>query len=262
MKTNPLKRLLRDGQPAIGTWVSARDATLAEHLAAVGFDWLAVDMGHAAIDWRHAADLIRAIAGQGCAPLVRVPWNAPEHIQRALDAGGWGVLVPMVCTPDEAEAAAAAAKYPPVGSRTFGGERGALSFGTDAATYFERANEEIVVVAQVEHAEAIRNIEKICRVAGLDACLVGPTDFLASIGKPPLHESKEPAYAEALRAVLAACREFGVAPGLHVLTGTTAARRIAEGFRFVAISGDVRMLLAIAREHLLRARGSPSDPGP
>ncbi len=256
MKTNPVKRLLRDGKPAFGTWLSTRDATLAEHLATVGFDWIALDLGHAAIDWRDAAEVVRAIGGQGGVPMVRVPGNTHENIQRALDAGAWGVILPMVCTAGEAESAVAGAKSPPVGVRSVGGERASLSFGTDAATYFERANEEVVVVAQVEHAEAIRNIEKICQVAGVDACLVGPTDFLASIGKPPLHESKEPAYEEALKAVMAACRQFGVAPGLHVLTGMTAARRIAQGFQLIAISGDVRMLLAIAKEHLLRARGT------
>ena len=153
MKTNPVKRLLRDGKPAIGIWLSTRDATLAEHVATVGFDWIAVDMGHAAIDWREAADLVRAIGGQGCVPLVRVAWNSAENLQRALDAGAWGVVVPMVCTPDEAESAVAGTKYPPVGRRSLGGERGPLSFGTDAALYFDPHDPEALAGHLVRLAE-------------------------------------------------------------------------------------------------------------
>src|SRR5258706_2046898 len=124
-------------------------------MARVGFDWLTVDLEHTPVTFETAAQSFAIIAASGCVPLARVPWNTGENIKRVLDNGAWGIVVPMVNSRAEAEAVVAAARYQPLGARSVGGQLHAASFDTDPATYYQRANEENLVVVIAEHIPAI-----------------------------------------------------------------------------------------------------------
>src|SRR5256712_9863268 len=154
----------------------------------VGFDWLLVDTEHGPIDLATLATMFVTITRCPCAPFGRVHALDEANVKRVLDAGAWGVLAPNVRTREEAELLVRACKYPPEGGRSLGAGRFALSFKTDAPTYFQRANGEILVIAQIEHVDAVANIDAILSVPGIDACYVGPNDWCASAGRlpPPL----------------------------------------------------------------------------
>src|SRR5688572_14039834 len=140
MLANPVKRALKAGQPAVGTWLSLGSITAARFMARSGFAWLTVDMEHSLVGWETATHLFATIADAGCVALARVPSNRHDHIKRVLDNGGMGVVVPMVNSRAEAEAAVAACLYPPWGNRSVGGSVHALNFQTTAADYYAHAN--------------------------------------------------------------------------------------------------------------------------
>src|SRR5437879_3420980 len=174
MRPNPVKRALAAGQPSVGTWLSLGSVVAARFLARAGFSWLTIDMEHTFVDWETTTQMLALIAEAGCVGLVRIPENRHDHIKRALDNGAHGVVVPMVNSRQEALHAVAATKYPPVGNRSVGGSVHALNFATTAGEYFARANDEILVVLQCEHINALEAADAIFSVPGLDAICVGP----------------------------------------------------------------------------------------
>ncbi|HEV8643149.1 MAG TPA: aldolase/citrate lyase family protein [Methylomirabilota bacterium] len=247
MIRNHVKQALRAGQPQFGTLLNFGDPLVAEMMAAVGFDWLLVDTEHGPIDLATLATMFATITRYPVAPLVRVHAIAEENFKRVLDAGAWGVLAPNVRSREEAEVLVASCKYPPAGVRSLGAGRFPLSFKTDAPTYFAHANDEILLIAQIEHIEAVKNIDAILGVPGIDACYVGPNDFCASMGLAPSLEPPHREFEEAMEAVLAAARRHGVAPGIHCATVETVNRRIGEGWTLVGMLNDQRLLVGAAR---------------
>src|SRR3974390_1063045 len=141
MRKNPVKKTLREGKPSVGTWLSLGSITAARFMARAGFAWLTVDIEHSLVDWETATHMFAAIADAGCVALARVPSNRHDHIKRVLDNGAHGIVVPMVNSREEAQAAVAAALYPPVGNRSVGGSVHALNFGTTGADYYSHAND-------------------------------------------------------------------------------------------------------------------------
>jgi 4-hydroxy-2-oxoheptanedioate aldolase len=243
MRPNPVKRALKAGQPSVGTWLSLGSITAARFFARAGWAWLTVDVEHSLVSWETTTHMLAAIADAGCTALVRVPSNRHENIKRALDNGAHGVVVPMVNSRSEAEAAVAACKYPPVGNRSVGGSVHALNFAGTAHDYYAHANEEILIVLQCEHITAVENADAIFSVPGIDAIFVGPNDLAASMrdkaGRPPSGE----ATAEANAHILATCRKHGVAAGYHCMSGEEARHRIEEGWQFLAVASELRMML-------------------
>src|SRR5205823_10354907 len=172
MRPNPVKAALKAGQPSVGTWLSLGSITAARFMARAGFQWLTVDIEHSLVDWETATHMFASIADAGCTALARVPANRHDHIKRVLDNGAHGVVVPMVNSREEALAAVSAALYPPVGNRSVGGSVHALNFGGSANDYFARANDEILVVLQCEHIDAVTAADAIFSVPGIDAIFV------------------------------------------------------------------------------------------
>ncbi len=243
MRANPVKRALKAGQPAVGTWLSLASITATRFMARAGFDWLTVDIEHSLVDMETAAHLFASIADAGSIALARVPGNRHDHIKRVLDNGAHGIVVPMVNSREEAQTAVAAALYPPVGNRSVGGSVHALNFGTTANDYYAHANDEILIVLQCEHIQAVEYADAIFSVPGIDAIFVGPNDLAASMrgrdGKPPSGE----ATSQAMKHILETCRKHKVAPGLHVGSAEEALARIEEGWQFIAIGSELKMLL-------------------
>ena len=248
MKTNPVRAKLKRGEPSIGTWLNLADSVAAQLMARAGFDWLTVEMEHSHVTFEHAARSFAIIAATGCVPLVRVPFNTTENIKRVLDTGAWGIVVPLVNSRAECEAVVRAARYRPVGQRTIGGQLGPANFATDSATYYTRANDEILVVVMAETPEAVANIDDILSVPGIDAVFIGPNDLHASLGAAPAFDSDLPAFNDALARIFASAKKHGVAPGIHVADAAQAKRRSAEGWQFIAISSEVGMMLSHAAQ--------------
>jgi 4-hydroxy-2-oxoheptanedioate aldolase len=243
MRPNPVKQALQAGRPSVGTWLSLGSITAARFLARSGFAWLTTDIEHSLVDWETATHMFAAVADADCTALARVPSNRHDHIKRVLDNGAHGVVVPMVNSRVEALAAVSACKYPPAGTRSVGGSVHALNFHTSAADYFAHADDEILVVLQCEHVRAVEDADAIFSVPGIDAIFVGPNDLAASMrsadGKPPSGE----ATAAALKHVLATCRKHGVAAGIHCFSAEEARHRIEEGWQFLAVGSELRMML-------------------
>src|SRR5580698_5156339 len=247
MKKNSVKAALREGKPQVGTWLSFGHIHATRLMARIGFAWLTVDLEHSPIDWSEAGILFGGIADAGCVPLARVPRGDHDHIKRVLDAGAWGIVVPMVDTVEEAKIAIAAAKYPPVGNRSVGGSLHALNFGAAASDYYKHANEEILVVLQTESPRGVHNAEAIYSLKGVDAIFVGPNDLTAQMrdesGKDPSPEELE----AMLQRVLAIGKKVGTPVGLHVQTVEAVKKRIAEGWQFLALGSDLRMMVSEAQ---------------
>lgn len=248
MKTNHARAKLKRGEPSVGTWLTLPDPMAARLMAQAGFDWLTVELEHAPVNLETAAISFAVIEAGGAVPLARVPWNTGENIKRVLDTGAWGIVVPMVNSRAEAEAAVAAARYAPRGQRTIGGQLHAASFHTDAATYYERANDEILVVIMIEHVKAVEAADAILSVPGIDAFFIGPNDLHHSMGKKPAFDSDDKDYCDALKHVFAVGRKYGLASGIHVVDAAAAQRRMAEGYQFIAIASETGMMLSKARE--------------
>jgi 4-hydroxy-2-oxoheptanedioate aldolase len=248
MNTNPVRAKLKRGEPSIGTWLTLPDPFAAQLMARTGFEWLTVEMEHTPATFETAAQSFAIVAASGCVPLARIPWNTAENIKRVLDTGAWGIVVPMVNTRAEAEAAVRAARYRPLGERSIGGQLHAANFATDSATYYAKANDEILVIVMAEHVEAVRNIDDILSVPGIDAVFVGPNDLHASMGKAPTFDSNDAEFLAALKRVFNSAKQHGVAPGIHVLDTAQAQRRLSEGWQFIAVASEAGLLLSKAAE--------------
>src|SRR5581483_2127590 len=261
MRANHARRRLAAGEPSVGTWLALPTPEGAEYVSALGFDWLVVDTEHNPIDIRTLAQMFMAMANSSATPMVRIPWNSPENFKRVLDAGAWGVVVPMVNSRAEAEQAAAAMRYPPLGTRSVGGGRHARGFETTADQYFRQANEELLLVVQIEHIQGVEHADEILSVPGVDACFIGPNDLAASMGigiGVPL-ESDHPRLVEAVDHVRATCVKHGVAPGIHCSNAEGVNRRIKEGFLFCAMASELRYMLAGLRADAARLDWRPSE---
>lgn len=248
MKRNPVKAALAEGKPQVGTWLSFGDIFATRLMARVGFPWLTVDMEHSPIDWSQAANLFGVIADAGCTPLVRVPAGNHDLIKRVLDAGAHGIIVPMVDTVEQAKAAIAAAKYPPEGNRSVGGGLHSMNFDATAGDYYKHANDEVLVILQTESPTGVENAEEIYSLPGVDGIFVGPNDLRFQMREPdgtfPTAEQHEAMQ----QRVLAAGKKTGTPVGLHVQTTEQVEQRIAEGWQFIAIGSELRMMVSKAQE--------------
>lgn len=246
---NSLRKALRERKVILGAWVQVGHPAVAEILAGAGFDWVCVDLEHGAIGIETMTDLFRTMAAFDCVPVVRVPANDPVWIHRCLDAGAKGLIVPMVNTPEEAAAAVREAKYPPRGKRGYGYAR-ANAYGARFDAYARAANEEIAVIAQVEHKDAIANLEAILDVEGVDGTFIGPYDLSGSFGVPG--GLNQPTVRKALANYRAVCRRRGKAMGLHVVRPNEKSIRqaVRDGYTLIALGLDTLFLEEGARAAL------------
>src|SRR5438445_5364104 len=248
MRKNLVKEKIERSEPALGAWLSLPSIAAARIMARLGFDWLVVDMEHSAQNPALMADMIAIIADAGTsAPMVRIPANGVEWFKWALDAGAWGVIVPMVNTREEAQRAVELAKYPPSGSRSIGGAFGPYGFGiTDWPGYARAANDEIIVIVQIESAQGLQHVDDILSVPGIDVAFVGPNDLHAQLGLTPSTEGAEPEFVEAMERVKASARKHDVALGIFSRDGEAAAERVRQGFSMISVTSDISSLMTEA----------------
>ncbi len=254
MRANHVLRRLKAGEPSLGTWLALPSPEAADYTATLGFDWLTIDSEHNAIDIRTIGQMFTAIAARGVAPFVRIPWNLPENFKRALDAGAWGIVVPMVDTVEQAQIAIRAAKYPPTGNRSLGGGMHSMNFGATSAEYFKHANDEILVILQTESPTGVANAEAIYSLPGVDAIFVGPVDLRAQMRAADGTEATDEEFEAMLQRVIDAGKKTGTPTGMHVMDPQSALRRAEQGMQFIAIGSDLRLMTEKAVE-TLRAIG-------
>ncbi|HYJ12226.1 MAG TPA: aldolase/citrate lyase family protein [Thermomicrobiales bacterium] len=261
MRINHVRKRLQAGEPSIGTWMSLPSPEAAEQVSRLPLDWLVVDAEHSAVDIRTLAQMFTSMSSSGIAPMVRIPWNSAENFKRVLDAGAWGVVVPMVNNREEAERAVAAARYYPDGNRSVGGGRHALSWDSSGAEYYRNANDQVLVVLQIEHIEGVRNADEILSVPGVDACFIGPNDLAASMGLGlgvPL-ESDIPELVEAIMHIRDTCLKHGVATGIHTSGAEGVNFRIGQGFQFCAMASEMRYMVGFLKEDADKLDWSPTQ---
>lgn len=251
-----LRQMWNDGEPTLGGWLSIPATLSAEVMARGGFDYVCIDTQHGAVDYQTTVELIRAVEHGGSRAIVRVPWNEPGIIGKMLDAGAEGVIVPMVNTVEQAEAAVQACRYAPHG--------GARSFGPTVAKlrhddYVEWARDNVAVIPMIETAEALSNLDAILQVDGIDAVYVGPADLSLTLDLPPGNNDGAAAFDNALSAIVEACDDAGVVPGIHA-SGPLTPTRLAQGFRLITVIADQLALGDGAAAALAQARGG-STPG-
>jgi 4-hydroxy-2-oxoheptanedioate aldolase len=244
---NHFKHAIAAGQQQLGLWSSLSSNYTVEVIAGSGFDWILIDTEHSPNDLESVLAQLQAAAPYPTHPIVRVAWNDTVLIKRYLDAGVQSLLVPFVQNADEARAAVAATRYPPLGVRGVAGTTRANRFGR-VPDYARRAHEELCVLLQVETRQALDNIEEICAVEGVDGVFIGPADLHASLGHTG--ETGNPAVVPMIEDAIRRIRKAGKAPG--VLTGVEAEvrRYIAAGCLFTAVGSDVGVL-ARGTEQLL-----------
>jgi 4-hydroxy-2-oxoheptanedioate aldolase len=243
MRTNPIKSKLIQGEVCRGIWLGLPSPFSARLLARLPVDWLLIDAEHAPVDAPTLAQMVAAIAETGGpAPFVRVAQASVENMKRALDAGAYGVIAPMINTREEAEQVVAWSKFPPKGQRSFGSAYAGLAFDVSMGEYLRAANEQVVLGIQIESQAALGNLDDIFSVEGLDLAFVGPVDLSVSLGLDPLPENPHPVFQQALSDIIEAAHRHHLPLGIYCSNGKAAAARIAQGFQFVNLTSDLGSL--------------------
>jgi 2-keto-3-deoxy-L-rhamnonate aldolase RhmA len=240
------KQALQSSKPLIGTLLTTASPEIAEALALIGFDWVFIDGEHGSLSIHDAQVAIQAIAGR-CHTLLRVPDATPENIKRALDTGCSGLIAPLVNSAEAARAIVSMSRYPPLGTRSVGPGR-AQGYGLRFAEYFQVANEEVAVVIQVEHKDAVRELESMLAAPGIDAVFVGPYDLSGSMGL--LGQVGHPDVVAAVNTVRSACLRAKMPYATLCGNAEQARQEIEAGASFLAVGTDILHLANSARATL------------
>lgn len=241
MKDTILKKRLKNNELTIGSWITIGHPAIPEILATAGFDWLVIDIEHNLIDPSVIALLITTIQSKNIPALVRVSKNDEVIIKHVMDAGADGVVVPMINNKEDAEKAVAFTKYPPIGSRGVGLSR-AQGYGTSFDEYKEWLNKYSIIIAQIEHIDAVNNIYDIISTPGIDGIIIGPYDLSASMGYPGQYSRSE--VVDAINKVEYACVKNKYSLGFHVVPPKEELieEKIKKGYSFIAFSTDFMFL--------------------
>jgi 4-hydroxy-2-oxoheptanedioate aldolase len=251
-----LRELWERGEPTIGGWCVIPSAFSAELMGRAGFDWVVIDTQHGMIGFDQMLPMLQALTATGTPAFVRVPWNQPSDIMKALDAGAQGVIVPMVNSKEEAQKAARACRYPPEGMRSWGPTRAALQvsgFGT------ENANRAVVCMVMIETAEGMAARDEILSVPGVDGVYVGPNDLAITHGMKPDATASAPEHRQLIEKILEACQRRGLVAGIHCAGPDTAIRWREAGFRMLNVDNDSVFLRSGASRVLEALRGAKRE---
>lgn len=255
MAINPVKAKLKEGKPVMGAVMVTPSLGNMQVLSRSGLDWVWIDMEHGPINLESAHALILATQGTAAIPVVRIPWKEEWMAKRVMDAGAMGVVFPFIKTREEAEAAVAAVKYPPQGVRGFSPALAAHRQGLTVADYPAWANDNILCLLLIEHQEAVKHIDSILSVPGIDAAIIGHMDLSGSYGL--LGQITHPEVAGAIDAILEAGKRHNVPVGIAATTPEAIKKRLAEGYRWISIGSDV-VILTGAVKQLLSTVPTPS----
>lgn len=252
------KAEVADSRTIVGIWQQIPAPMISRFLAQMHWDWIILDMQHGSFSWQSAYECIHIIRAAGARPLVRVGIGQPMDVQKALDLGAGGVIVPMVNSREESALMAAAAKYPPLGERSIGGDL-RYHYGE---SYADNANEETVLLVQIEHIRAVENVEGILSVPGVDGCFVGPTDLAVSMGLSRKGFDNIPELRQAIQKTVDVCRKLGKLAAINSYSIVEAGEKRAQGFSCITMRSDADLFIDSARSLLgsLRDREGENTP--
>ena len=246
-----LDRCWSEDRPAFGLWGSIPSPLTAELAAVAGFDYVCVDLQHGGADEDRMVAMFEALEARGAVPLARVAYNEPWMVNRVLDLGAAGVIVPLVNTAEEARRAVSGCRYPPHGVRSYGPLRAALTVGSADP---ERLAAGALCFVMVETRHGLENVEAIAATRGLDGIYIGPSDLALGLGREPGHGGD--LLERAITRIREACAAAGIVAGMHCNGGGAEAKeRAAAGFRLVTVGVDAVLFRARADEELAAARG-------
>jgi 4-hydroxy-2-oxoheptanedioate aldolase len=240
-----LKERWRAGQPTFGAWCTIPSTWTAELAARSGHDWVCIDTQHGLIGYDQMLPMLQAVAAGGVPSFVRVPWNEPGTIMKALDAGAGGVIVPMVNSVDEARAAVGAFRYPPDGFRSMGPTR-ARVVDDDWRTP--------ICAVMIETVQAVERVDEILSVPGIDAVFVGPNDLAVSAGLESSYEGRDPEHRRLIEVIARSCRAHGVTAGIMCGTAEVAAQWHKVGYQMLALDSDSRLLATATAQLIEKAK--------
>ena len=251
MRINAAKRKVLRGEVALGTLCTTASPLMAEALGHAGYDFVVVDLQHGENNLGNLQQMLQALSATPTTPFVRVPANTGMYIQRALDLGAYGIVIPLVDTAQEATSAVASVRYAPAGARSWGPVRGSLYGGAD---YFDASKDELVVLAMIETAAGLRNVRGIMAVPGIDGCFIGPNDLSISLGERPEMQQWPDAVEASITAILADATAESKAGGIQCFSDEEGRSRISHGFRYVSVQSDLRMARVTAAATLRSLR--------
>ena len=237
---------LADKRPLIGSLVSTSSTEVAEALSLCGFEWLFIDVEHSVLDMAAAQHIIQTVSPRTYG-VIRLPDNSAEHYKKALDTGCDAVIVPMVMSVSDAERAVGFSKYTPLGKRSVGLAR-AQAYGLHFDNYLKTANTKVALILQIEHKEAIEQVEKIVAVPGVDAVFIGPYDLSASMGM--LGQTSAPQVLEAIGHIRRACLHAKIPWGAFCMTARQAREEVNNGGRLIVLGADLLFMTSSAKAEL------------
>ena len=241
MRINPIKQKLHRGEPSVGIWQSFSYPGISSILSDAGFEWIVYDMEHGHYDIHTLIGCMDAAGRSPTRTFVRVPENNAALIKQILEAGAEGVVIPLVNTKEDAKRAVAACKYPPEGIRGIGCGRGAR-YGRDFAGTLANANENVLVCVQIEHIDAVNNIDEIAAVPGIDVLFIGPYDLSASLGITGQTASEQ--IMQCVDRVLDAGRKYHVPVGMFCRDEAHTVQMIQKGVQFISYTEDKNLFNA------------------
>jgi 2-keto-3-deoxy-L-rhamnonate aldolase RhmA len=248
---NQLKQLLEKGEVTFGCWITIGHPDVAEIMANAGFDWIIFDTEHAPLSIETVQVLLQAISGTRVTPIIRVAWNDMVLIKQALDIGAKGILIPWINTREDAERAVKACRYPTAGLRGVSPRR-AAKYGLEWDEYLATADKNLLIMLQIETAEAVKNAEQILAVPGVDAFFIGPADLASSLGF--LGKADHPDALKATEKGLRVGKKLGVPAGIHARNLEVAIQEAKDGFQFISLGADYAFLLSKCQDSLRKVR--------
>ena len=257
MRENNVKKIAASGGTIVNGWLGIPSAVSAEFMAHQGWDSMCIDMQHGLVDYQDAVGMLQAISTTNVTPLVRVPWNEPDMIMKALDAGAYGIICPMINTREQCEAFVGACRYAPVGYRSWGPTRGIIYGGAD---YAKEANKTMLTIAMIETQEGLDNVDAIMSVKGLDGVYVGPSDLGISLGFPPGFDPVEPKLLDAFSKIADAAKRHKIIAGIHCGSSAYALKMMEKGYNFVTILGDIRLMAWAAKNAVTAVKAGKAAP--
>ena len=256
MPNTDLKAYFAAGGTAVNGWCAIPSPVTAEIMGRAGFDIMTVDLQHGLIDYQMALTMCQVLQGLPAPVLCRVPWNEPGIIMKCLDAGFTGLICPMINTEEDARRLVAAARYAPLGGRSFGPTRANMVHG---AAYARSANEKVLLLAMIETREALSNLDSILAVEGIDGVYVGPSDLGMSLGFEPTLEPTAPAVRQAIAQIAARTRAASRVAGVHTGSPAMVRAMLDQGYHFASLLTDVRLFSNALAKSLAEVRDTSAQ---
>jgi 4-hydroxy-2-oxoheptanedioate aldolase len=254
IKANKVKKMLKEGKSVIGTFVKMTDPCTVELITNAGFDVIVIDNEHTSMSKETMVNLIRCADATGIVPTVRVRENSRAQILQALDAGSFGVMVPETSTKAEVELVVSRAKYAPRGNRGYSASQRSANYGNmNPREYSELENANTMVVVYCETAEAIKNLDEMLSVEGVDVMFVGPFDLTQALGV--IGEPNHPKVLEAIDMICKKTRAAGKAAGIIAANAESARKLIEQGFQYIIVGSDQAFIQNMGKKLIKDIKG-------